>query len=364
MKTINRYNVVVLGRTGVGKSTLVNYLYGKNEMETGVGESVTKAGFHPRDTEIEGFPVRIFDSWGLEPGKSEDWLQYLHDELSKHSTAYSIEEWFHSIFFCIDASSHRIQPMEVEIIKKFVDEKYSLTIILTKADADQQEQIKDFSKKIQQEIGHKVPIIPASCCEPKVLISGRKIEPFGKEQIKRQVYANFWDSLSKRLPERCKIIMCDKIDNWKQIQKTFINENVGVWNKIEMEQEMQKRTEILVEEINKREVIFDEISKAANMYKNFIDLIKIPPVSKNAPKDEFIATFPESKIGEFSGWDYLLLPLMPILMPIFIFTARADNKKDILDGLNQTVLSMKKYIKETTPKIEEAINSIKINHVK
>ena len=41
-----RYNIVVLGQAGAGKSSLINYLFGKNIRETGTGKPVTLRGFH------------------------------------------------------------------------------------------------------------------------------------------------------------------------------------------------------------------------------------------------------------------------------------------------------------------------------
>ena len=39
-------NILVLGKAGVGKSSFLNYLVDKDVFETGIGEPVTKAGFH------------------------------------------------------------------------------------------------------------------------------------------------------------------------------------------------------------------------------------------------------------------------------------------------------------------------------
>ena len=48
----SRYNAVIVGQTGVGKSTLVNYLYGQDIAAVGVGKPVTTEGFYAYDFEI------------------------------------------------------------------------------------------------------------------------------------------------------------------------------------------------------------------------------------------------------------------------------------------------------------------------
>src|SRR5205085_8836883 len=47
-----RYNLVVVGKAGVGKSELINYLFGKEIVKTGIGKPITKIGFHREDFNI------------------------------------------------------------------------------------------------------------------------------------------------------------------------------------------------------------------------------------------------------------------------------------------------------------------------
>ena len=77
-----RYNVVAIGKTGVGKSTLVNYIFGRHVRTTGVGRPVTARGFHREPGEIAGVPLMFFDSWGLEVSKHKEWRDDLTHELS------------------------------------------------------------------------------------------------------------------------------------------------------------------------------------------------------------------------------------------------------------------------------------------
>lgn len=355
----SRYNVVILGKTGVGKSTFVNYLYGENKLKTGVGRPVTNVGFHHVDFNFNELPVRIFDTWGLEAGKSTQWLNELTKELSKRSINHSAENWFHTVFYCIAGGGHRVEPFELDIIKKFISEKYAVTIVFTKSDQATQTELDQLSDTINKSVNSKIPIIPV-CSEAKELIGGRKTEQFGKKEIEEQTYVNFWHSLSSRLPERCETVMLKEVDKWKRIQEKYINEKTGIWNDDDIEDEMQKRTKNFVEKINKMEVVLDEVSKTVNMYKFFAKSLGYPPISKSSLQGDIRIDFPESETSSFSGWDYLLLPFIPVILPFYMFSAKKDNKSRLLKSLNNVVSSMKKDVKKMKPKIEHAINSIKI----
>ena len=83
-------NILIMGKTGVGKSSLLNYLCGQNKALTGTGKPVTGRGFQNYDANINNQTVRIFDSWGLEADKTEEWLKILDTEL-EHRKVYDNE---------------------------------------------------------------------------------------------------------------------------------------------------------------------------------------------------------------------------------------------------------------------------------
>ena len=78
---LGRFNVLICGKTGVGKSTLINAIFGKEVAATGNGVPVTLA------TEYfthERLPLGVFDSQGFETGQSGDEiLRRLRGEMSK-----------------------------------------------------------------------------------------------------------------------------------------------------------------------------------------------------------------------------------------------------------------------------------------
>ena len=64
-------NVLIAGRTGVGKSTLINAIFQGQYAATGQGRPVTQ---NTREITKEGIPLTIFDTRGLEMADFEETL--------------------------------------------------------------------------------------------------------------------------------------------------------------------------------------------------------------------------------------------------------------------------------------------------
>ena len=200
-------NVLIIGKSGVGKSSLVNYLFGKELQPVGVGAPVTKMQIKEFTYKYDKhFEMHIYDTWGLEPStqKAELWKKKIFDEIARHDKE-SISEWFNTIIFCLNAKSSRIEDFELDIMEQLLREKNHLTIALTHCRSKEDPDGIVLRKSIREELEKRgVDSLEdrnfVFVSNVKKALLGGSVEHFGKEEIFVSIIRNVWASLKSKVP--------------------------------------------------------------------------------------------------------------------------------------------------------------------
>ena len=100
IKNLNTLNIIVAGKTGVGKSTLINAVFRDKLAETGMGKPVTD---HMRKISKKGIPLAIYDTKGFELGRDvqQQVKQEVMETISKGLATQDINKAIHCIWYCI-----------------------------------------------------------------------------------------------------------------------------------------------------------------------------------------------------------------------------------------------------------------------
>lgn len=308
-----RYNIAVIGKTGVGKSSLINYLFGNaNVAKTGVGKPVTVQGFHKINFEINSIPATLFDSWGLEVGKAEIWLNELNKELKGRDIDKPASEWFHTVLYCIASSGARVEEFETRIINKLIKAKYNVVIVLTKSDLADEDDIAELKESIQKDLFEKV-VFCQVCSEEKKLKSG-KTEKFGAEQLYVLINNGFWESITLRMPDRCINILINIILYWEKWQDHFIETMTTNFNPDKVHKILERNSYSLINHLESEKcmkVISEEVDKTIRMYENFSTMLNFQPLMK---KEKF-----EFSIKKVQYVNYEKSKSTNIFFSIFLF---------------------------------------------
>ena len=122
------FNLLVVGKTGVGKSTLVNAMFGSDVAQTGIGEPVTRGLTHYA---LPDSFLGLYDAEGFETGMAGDailmGLQALVDQYSQKPS----QEQLHAAWYLVRWSDRRFEQAQIDFVRKLVALGLPVIIVLT-----------------------------------------------------------------------------------------------------------------------------------------------------------------------------------------------------------------------------------------
>ncbi len=165
-QTIARPNILLLGATGAGKSTLANLMFGAAIFEVGNVKPVTKDINYYSSAETG---IGIFDSQGYELGTGgEDAFLERIVGFATTPSEFCDEQSLHICWYCIPAERERIYPIDIQAIYEIRKLGIPTAVVITKSDLLSFAALARFSKKIKSEIPPNTPIFKVA----KINISG------------------------------------------------------------------------------------------------------------------------------------------------------------------------------------------------
>ncbi|MBF6594733.1 MAG: DUF697 domain-containing protein [Thermaceae bacterium] len=126
---IGKVNIVVVGKTGVGKSTLINAVFQGELAKTGVGRPVTQ---HTQEISKPGLPVYIFDTKGLEVAGYSATAQEIVRLVGSRAKNPDPLEHIHLAWVCIPESTKRVEEAEV-LLAQTLAKQIPVIVVVTKS---------------------------------------------------------------------------------------------------------------------------------------------------------------------------------------------------------------------------------------
>lgn len=347
----NNKNLMLLGKTGAGKSSLINYLYGEEILKTGVGRPVTKRGdFRQTTVKANGTggakTYTFYDSWGLEADKADAWEKEIFSKLNATLTE---DAFICGILYCFSFSADRIEDFEIKILKDLLAKNYKVVIVFTNADDNKRAtKRKLFENKLNKDLAaYKDRYYIAEACsvaEEKIKESEIS-EVFGKEAllalIEKDIEFNFakarldavlqWEAQSIR-----------EINSYKQTLKKKIEAFYSFWSDGDKRDQAKKFARDREKEIKK-------ISN--NIFSKFQDI----------PLSPRMILLPKEEVVEFKTRDYLWLALVPLLFPFMIwdhFNEKKEFRKILETEIKKSLAVLRKEINAKSQKAKDDLSTL------
>lgn len=129
-RNLHNLNVIVVGRSGVGKSTLINSILGIKIAKTGIGKSVT------REIQVctrDNSHLTLIDTPSIEFAITNkiNLQKDIRNIIEQRAKANDINQFIHCIWYCIRSETERIDEMEKKFLSNF--NNIPIIIVLTRS---------------------------------------------------------------------------------------------------------------------------------------------------------------------------------------------------------------------------------------
>ncbi len=164
LRNLKKLNIIVIGKSGVGKSTLINSMFRGNFAATGLGRPITD---EIKRYEKKEYPMAIYDTPGFELSKGQQ--TKVKDEIieliNKGTASKDINDMIHCIWYCINVGGNRtFDETEVEWLKELTERnavtKVPIIVVLTQScPKEKAQKMKTLVEKENLDIVKVVPVL-------------------------------------------------------------------------------------------------------------------------------------------------------------------------------------------------------------
>ncbi len=186
INSLKHFNILVLGPTGVGKSTLINSILqfddNKNEgAKTGIGVPITlgEPKSYENKEKIKG--IRLYDSQGIDKDKYEieNLINSVKNLVDNQALTNNPDNFIHCIWYCVTGDRFEIEERNclIELMNIYDDETMPIILVYTKAfDDEADEAIEEIKNILCEKIKDRnIEILKVVSKEKEFKFQGEKI---------------------------------------------------------------------------------------------------------------------------------------------------------------------------------------------
>lgn len=159
---LNTLNILVIGKSGVGKSTLINTMFRGELAKTGLGRPITQ---EIRKIEKKDVPLVIYDTPGFELSSSQQKQvkEEIIELLEQGARSKDINDAIHCIWYCINVGANRtFDETELQWLRTLTSEnqKFKVPIFIVLTQAIPKKKAQEMNQLIEKENLDIVKVVP------------------------------------------------------------------------------------------------------------------------------------------------------------------------------------------------------------
>lgn len=212
-------NIIIAGKTGVGKSTVVNSVFGEKLVQTGIGKPITQ---HLKRISNVDIPIVLYDTKGLELKEAvqKEVMDEIVDLVNSSRLQGREEDYMHAIWYCINGNSNRIEELEQEFIKELA-ESVDVPVIIVITQCLKNQNSKKFVEAIDNLNLNVKSIIPVMA-EDFEIDENTIIPAYGLDELVKVTYSLIPESVQRGFINAQKISLELKIKLAKACANKYV----------------------------------------------------------------------------------------------------------------------------------------------
>ena len=203
-------NIIVAGKTGVGKSSLINYIFGKKVAKVGVGSPVTQ---EIEVYNLEKDNINLYDTKGIEAEDYEQILTNIQDFLNEKQQSKDENEHIHIAWLCISERSDRVEAADVKLLNILETCGIPTIVVFTKCDTLKESAF--MNKVINEKILEKArTFIRVRSVEELIEIDDETmiLKPKGAEELLHETYKYMSEGRQNAIKKAQIIIIRERLE--------------------------------------------------------------------------------------------------------------------------------------------------------
>ena len=211
-KNINKekVNIIVAGKTGVGKSSLINYIFGKEVAKVGDGQPVTQ---EIQEYDFENDNITLFDTKGIEAKDYEKTLDNIKKYLELKQDSPDENDDIHIAWLCISERGDRVEEADRELLKILSEAGIPVIGVFTKRESKRES---SFVNKVVEDnlLPEAKAIVRVRSITEEVEIEDNLVElkPKGAEELLEETYKYMSEGRRNAIKKAQTAVLKDRIE--------------------------------------------------------------------------------------------------------------------------------------------------------